>query len=624
MPILRSGNDTASRPERTPRSRRRSQSISTRNGGTQGYWKKSINDQHPNQANAKIISETSMEIDLQAKTPNVIQQNADGRSDFADQNLAQQDPNKVINTNAIGSNTSSSNTNHPDIEISHWEEEFDTMSVTTRIGGTIQLELIPGATLKEKINFVKHIIMEFPEFLSVNTAIIDGKKLVKITLANIQGFDKCATALAKEKIILEHLVKPSAEEIAATRDIKSRRKILVKDISADTSHIAIRSIFETFGTIVACRTTIHGPWKVAEIEYTTEDEAANVCELKAIPIQRDISRIYPWNEVDFIDELRKNLTLRLTNLPYGTTGFDIWNYVRSVGGTTCFIPKSYIKMARRRHAYITFNDLDTKEAIENKQINIKGYIAQWLDPEIRTCFICEEAGHLAAECHWKKEKQVTVKNNKKLATKYNQMGISPKEVPKQIASLMTQLTPTRSYASVAKNSLPISIKSGKTPENNASQIHSTFAQQVESKFKDMEKRFDKLEAAINKLTIIISKGTFEKEPLQPPRTPQAQGKSELASVLSPENISNMHFSNFSSPIAMSSPAIALEFESEHARKSQFNYNIPTMAPLQNDAEFLALQNRYNKLEQMVEQLMLQLNVRLSDTDKDNSISNQLL
>jgi len=89
MPILRSGNDTASRPERTPRSRRRSQPIANRNGGTQGYWKKSISDQHPNQAKAKITSETSMEIDLQTKIPNVIQQNADGRSDFADQISAQ-------------------------------------------------------------------------------------------------------------------------------------------------------------------------------------------------------------------------------------------------------------------------------------------------------------------------------------------------------------------------------------------------------------------------------------------------------------------------------------------------------------------------------------------------------
>jgi len=164
----------------------------------------------------------------------------------------------VINIDAIGPNTISSNTSHSDIEISQWEEEFDTMSVTTRIGGTVQLELIPGATLKEKINFIKHIIMEFSEFLSVNTAIIDGKKLAKITLSDIQGFDKCANALAKEKIILEHLIKPTTEEIAATRDIKSRRKILVKDISADTSHIAIRSIFEMFGTIIACRTTIHG------------------------------------------------------------------------------------------------------------------------------------------------------------------------------------------------------------------------------------------------------------------------------------------------------------------------------------------------------------------------------
>jgi len=201
------------------------------------------------------------------------------------------------------------------------------------------------------------------------------------------------------------------------------------------------------------------------------------------------------------------------------------------------------------------------------------------------------------------------------------MGINPKEVPRQIASLMTQPVSTKSYASAAKSSSSNSTKGSKTPEVNTNQVQSTFAQHVESKFKDMEKRFDKLETAINKLATIINKNISEKELSQPPCTPQVQRKSEAVSVLSPDNISDMHFSNFSSPIAMSSPAVALEFEPEHTRKSQFNQSTPTTIPAQNDAEFIALQNRYNKLEHMVEQLMQQLNVRFPDTEKDNSTLN---
>ena len=600
MPRTRSGLDTASRPERTPRTRRRSQSIPVRSGGIKGYWKKSINDQHPNPADTQISSETSMEIDLQSKAANVPQQNADSRSDFEDQISAQQTANQMINSNAIGSNTISTTANNSSNSISNWEEDFETMTVAARIAGVVQLETVTGSTLKEKINFIKHIIMEFPEFLSVNTAIIEGKKLIKITFTDLKGFEKCSSALAKEKIILENLVKPSSEEIAAYRDIKARRKIFIKDISAETSHVAIRSIFESYGTIVACRTTIHGPWKSAEIEYATEEEATNVHELKAIPIQRDICRIYPWNEVEFIEDIRRDLTLRLTNLPYGTTGYDIWNYVHSIGGTTCFIPKAQTKMTRRRHAYVCFNSLEEKEAIENKQINIKGYIAQWLDPEIRTCFICEEAGHIATECHWKKEKQITMKNNWKLATKYNQMGINPREVPRQIATIMKQTTPSRSYASAVKDSSSAKSNPSRIPENKLSHTQASFVQHVESKFNDIEKRFDKLEEAILKLTSMINKGKFNLYTSQTPIPSQAQENPEMNSILSPDIIPSMNFSNFSSPIAISTPLSQNKNESSPSPQNPKHF--PKMAPLHDEEEQNDLQIRCSRLEMMIEQL----------------------
>ena len=493
------------------------------------------------------------------------------------------------------------------------------MSVTSRIAGTIQLETIPATTLKEKINFIKHIVMEFPEFLSVNTAIIEGKKLIKITVSNAEGFKKCASALAKEKIILENLIKLSNEEIAASRDTKARRKIFVKDISAETSHAAIRAIFESYGTIIACRTTIHGPWKCAEIEYTSEEDATVVHELKAIPIQRDICRVYPWNEVEFIEDARKNLSLKLTNLPYGTTGYDIWNYIQSIGGTTCFIPKSQIKMTRRRHAFVCFDSLESKNFAENKQIDIKGYIAQWLDPEIRTCFICEEAGHLATECHWKKEKQISQKNNRKLATRYNQMGINPKDVPRQIATLMTQTTPKHSYASAVKNTTSTS-KSTVVANSKSGQLQPAFIQHVESKFIDIEKRFDKLEEAINKLTSIISSGKLSPNTPQPASRSPNQTNSNVEALLSPDQIPSMDFSNFSSPIVMSTPPPMTK--NGQSQNSQFSGNIPRLAPFHEEEEQSELRIRCSKLESMVEQLMKQLDIIMSRSEISVPIQNQ--
>ena len=172
------------------------------------------------------------------------------------------------------------------------EEEFEVVPVSTHITGIIQAALIPGNTFKEKTSFVKKIINEIPEFLSINTSIIDEKKYVKATFANTDGYKKGRILLNRNKIILEKLIRPSKEEITAIRDLKAQKKILVKDISIDTSHAAIRTIFEAYGKITTCCTSIYGPWKRAEIKFAEEATAHSVSKLAAIPIQQDIARIY--------------------------------------------------------------------------------------------------------------------------------------------------------------------------------------------------------------------------------------------------------------------------------------------------------------------------------------------
>ena len=112
-------------------------------------------------------------------------------------------------------------------------------------------------------------------------------------------------------------------------------------------------------------------------------------------------------------------------------------------------------MSRKRHAYISFQNLEDKEAIENKQVNIKGYIAQWISVDIKTCFICEEAGHLAIECQWKKEKHIQQKTNIKLATRYNSLGIDSKNVPRPIVNIMKKQQTIQSYAAVVKGNTDI-------------------------------------------------------------------------------------------------------------------------------------------------------------------------
>ena len=92
------------------------------------------------------------------------------------------------------------------------------MTILTRTIGIMQAAIVPGNTFKEKTSFVKNIINEVSEFLSINTFIIDEKKYIKATFAHIDGFKKSRILLNRNKIIMEELIKLSIEEITAIRN----------------------------------------------------------------------------------------------------------------------------------------------------------------------------------------------------------------------------------------------------------------------------------------------------------------------------------------------------------------------------------------------------------------------
>ena len=166
-------------------------------------------------------------------------------------------------------------------------------------------------------------------------------------------------------------------------------------------------------------------------------------------------------------------------------------------------------MSRKRHAYISFQNPENKEAIENKQVNIKGYIAQWISDDIKTCFICEEAGHFAVECQWKKEKHIQQKTNIKLATRYNSLGIDSKNVSRPIANIMKRQQTSQSYATAVKGNIEANkLKQGKYLADKASapKFTNDVNKNIEDRLNHLETHFDKLEVVLNKIVDHLEKG----------------------------------------------------------------------------------------------------------------------
>ena len=68
---------------------------------------------------------------------------------------------------------------------------------------------------------------------------------------------------------------------------------------------------------------------------------------------------------------RSKYTLKLTNLPAGTTAFNLQDYIQKLGGKTCKIPRIASSYQRQRVAYVEFETEDELEAALQDQAIFK-------------------------------------------------------------------------------------------------------------------------------------------------------------------------------------------------------------------------------------------------------------
>ncbi|CAJ0839299.1 8940_t:CDS:2, partial [Entrophospora sp. SA101] len=138
---------------------------------------------------------------------------------------------------------------------------------------------------------------------------------------------------------------------------------------------------------------------------------------------------------------RKEFTLKLSGLPYGTTYYDIIDIVKAVKGKSCFIPRTRTQYGRARYAFIAFeNEKDQNEAATTHYA-YKNNKLSWVSPNAKTCHKCGDTSHLVIKCPEKEHSNTRKENLTKFNLLYKKFKIS---------SPQTQNT-KRSYASIVTN-----------------------------------------------------------------------------------------------------------------------------------------------------------------------------
>jgi len=82
-------------------------------------------------------------------------------------------------------------------------------------------------------------------------------------------------------------------------------------------------------------------------------------------------------------ERRMIHTLKLSNLPFAITAYDLKEVIEQTRAKTCVLPHTRGNYTRQRYAYINFeNDEDMVRAID-QQFEIKGCKLYWIEAEKR-------------------------------------------------------------------------------------------------------------------------------------------------------------------------------------------------------------------------------------------------
>ena len=70
-----------------------------------------------------------------------------------------------------------------------------------------------------------------------------------------------------------------------------------------------------------------GIWQLACIEFTNPEDYNKLAQRWSVPFKADLIRIFPFLGTNKIKQKRDRFTLKLINLPPGTTGYNIKNII---------------------------------------------------------------------------------------------------------------------------------------------------------------------------------------------------------------------------------------------------------------------------------------------------------
>ncbi|GBB88658.1 hypothetical protein RclHR1_15210005 [Rhizophagus clarus] len=222
-----------------------------------------------------------------------------------------------------------------------------------------------------KLNTIKEALAKYNVKYNINLGITRLQKQAKVTFNDKDSYDK----FLKMEIILQ-LKKDNSDDIknvtlkifplkpekqVTTPDQQKEntnyRTIQVIDIPAYRKAAEIRASFEILGEIERLYTKGAGFYQIAYITYKSQEALTYFETNWRYHVGKDTVRILSLSLNQDDRTVRKQFPLKLSELAYNTSGYDLEPVLLKCKAKSCFIPAAMIRgrYSKCRYAYIHFS-----------------------------------------------------------------------------------------------------------------------------------------------------------------------------------------------------------------------------------------------------------------------------
>ena len=321
-------------------------------------------------------------------------------------------------------------------------------------------EDIEGVTLPEKKKLTEKIFRQIRGFIGVNIKKTKETVYLKVEVATEDAKTKCLeTAEKSDLAILNSLPTTKSSDGEDTKHVQANEHltISVRDIPLDYNKEDIAATFSAYGDIESIKTFAHAGWLTARITFTEAETMEAFKDEWSTIIRKDSVRITPVEDYQRTFAEREAFQMKLCNLPPGTTALELEEYIKSVGGKTCFIPRNKTTYKRLRYAFVNFED---DETIDNLMYSFQDVILRkhkifWTAATTKICHRCHSTEHLVMNCPNAREQLQEEKRLETLAALYQKKEVQADNLStfnKKIENLRRRKEKTREKTTARETS----------------------------------------------------------------------------------------------------------------------------------------------------------------------------